>query len=137
MMHLRMSHLMLLAVTVNLARADTITAYCHCRRCAPGSGITASGLRPVEGTTIAGPRSVPLGTRVVVNGVGTFIVQDRMSRTYEGRWDIYKASHRRAKDFGKQEFRVQILQSPLPQAAGPGVDDTFITAGPMMSNKMN
>jgi 3D (Asp-Asp-Asp) domain-containing protein len=121
MMHLNMSQLMLLAVAVNFARADTITAYCHCRICTPGSGITASGLRPVEGTTIAGLRCLPLGTRVVVTGVGTFIVQDRMSKRHEGGWDIYKASHRRAKDFGKQEVRVELLQSPFHQAAGPGV----------------
>jgi 3D (Asp-Asp-Asp) domain-containing protein len=95
----------------NLALADTITAYCHCRKCTPGSGITASGLRPVEGTTIAGPRWVPLGTRVLVSGVGTFTVQDRLAEKHEGRWDIYMKSHHRAKDFGKQEFRVRILQT--------------------------
>jgi 3D (Asp-Asp-Asp) domain-containing protein len=109
--HLTIGLLMLLAVGVNFARADTITAYCHCRKCTPGARITASGLRPVEGTTIAGPRWVPFGTRVSVNGVGTFIVQDRMAERHAGRWDIYMASHRRAKEFGKQEFRVQILQT--------------------------
>jgi 3D (Asp-Asp-Asp) domain-containing protein len=116
-LRLNTSLVVLLTVGVNLARADTITAYCHCRKCTPGSGKTASGLRPVEGTTIAGPRWVPLGTRVVVSGVGTFVVQDRMSERHEGRWDIYKASHGRAKDFGKREFHVRILQPPAPLIA--------------------
>jgi 3D (Asp-Asp-Asp) domain-containing protein len=101
----------LLSIGADFAGAATITAYCHCRKCTPGSRITASGLRPLEGTTIAGPRWVPFGTRVAVSGVGTFIVQDRMPEKYQGGWDIYMKSHQRAKEFGKRDISVKILQT--------------------------
>jgi 3D (Asp-Asp-Asp) domain-containing protein len=112
---LSISFLTLVVAGGSLASGDVVTAYCHCCKCTPGAKITASGLRPVEGTTIAGPRSIPLGTRVLVSGLGTFIVQDRLSERQEGRWDIYMTSHQRAKDFGKREFRVRILE---PQRLG-------------------
>ncbi len=89
--------------------ADTVTAYCPCRKCTPGHCITASGVRPVEGRTIAGPRWVPFGTLVFVDGLGTFVVQDRMAKRYDGRWDLFVESHGRAKLFGKQQLRVTIL----------------------------
>jgi 3D (Asp-Asp-Asp) domain-containing protein len=112
MLRLGFSLVALLAAGGHLARADTVTAYCHCRKCTPGCKITANGMHPVEGVTIAGPRWVPLGTRVKVSGLGSFVVQDRLARSQEGRWDIYMASHQRAKGFGKKELRVTLLSTP-------------------------
>lgn len=91
-----------------------ITAYCACKLCCGPSadGITASGVRPVEGVTIAGPRNIPFGTRVVVslpNGQRlSRVVQDRMSKRFPARWDVYFRSHRDAVTFGKNIGRVEI-----------------------------
>jgi hypothetical protein len=52
-------------------RRFTVSAYCHCRICTHrGDGITASGIRVREGTTIAAPRSIPFGTRIHIPGAG-------------------------------------------------------------------
>jgi 3D (Asp-Asp-Asp) domain-containing protein len=59
-------------------RRFTVSAYCHCRVCTHrGDGITASGVRVREGTTIAAPRSIPFGTRIHIPGAGWRTVQDR------------------------------------------------------------
>lgn len=93
-----------------------ITAYCATCTicCGPNpSGINAAGKAPIEGISIAGPRSVPLGTivRVQIPGLMTnnFKVDDRTARRYDGRWDVFIASHQRAKVFGRQRGTVTII----------------------------
>jgi 3D (Asp-Asp-Asp) domain-containing protein len=82
-------------------RRFTVTAYCHCRVCTHrGDGITASGVHVREGTTIAAPRSIPFGTRIWVPGAGWRTVQDRLSRRYDHRLDLYFTSHKRALQWG-------------------------------------
>lgn len=76
------------------------SAYCACAVCCGWSNHpTASGVWPVEGVTIAAPRSIPFGTRVWTP-LGWRIVQDRTARRYDGRWDIYFRRHADAKRFG-------------------------------------
>jgi 3D (Asp-Asp-Asp) domain-containing protein len=91
-------------------RRFTVTAYCHCspictRR---GDGITASGVRVREGITIAAPRSIPFGTRIWVPGAGWRTVQDRLSRRYDHRLDLYFTSHKRALQWGIQHLTCTI-----------------------------
>jgi 3D (Asp-Asp-Asp) domain-containing protein len=82
-------------------RRFTVTAYCHCRVCTHrGDGITASGIRVREGITIAAPRSIPFGTRIHIPGAGWRTVQDRLSRRYDHRLDLYFTSHKRALQWG-------------------------------------
>lgn len=89
-----------------------ITAYCACKLCCGvhSNSIqrTASGTSPVAGRTIAGPRSVQLGTRVSIGG-RTYIVEDRTARKFDGRWDIYFADHKSALKFGKKQLTVKII----------------------------
>ena len=86
-----------------------ITAYCICKLCCGphATGLTASGSKPVQGITIAGPRNVQLGTRVVING-HTYVVQDRTARRFDGQWDIYLRSHKDAVKFGIKKGTVWI-----------------------------
>lgn len=88
-----------------------ITAYCACRICCGpnASGIAANGKAPVQGVTVAGPRALPLGTRVVI-GTNRFVIQDRTARRFDGRWDIYFEHHADAKRFGKQTNNVGIIK---------------------------
>lgn len=84
-----------------------LTAFCAGHCCCPSSshGLTASGMRPIAGLTIAAPRSIPFGTRVHIEGIGWRTVQDRTARRIDG-WDLYVTSHRAAKRFGRREVSV-------------------------------
>ena len=86
-----------------------VTAFCHCILCTPGTGLAADG-RPVAVGAIAAPRSVPFGTRVRVEGVGVFVVRDRMSRRFPDRWDVYFKRHADAKRFGVRKLNITILK---------------------------
>lgn len=90
-----------------------VTYYCACTACCGpnAKGITASGARVQEGVTIAAPRWVPFGTRVYVDGVGYRTVQDRMSRKYPDRWDVYIADHKAALKAGIGKKQIQILSN--------------------------
>ena len=88
----------------------TVTAYCACTICCGknAKGITAAGTRPLQGRTIAAPRSVPLGAKVRVQGLpGVFTVEDRTARRFDGRWDVYFERHQDAKNFGKRKLDVR------------------------------
>lgn len=96
-------------MTTNIIIA-TLTAYCACKTCCGpnAKGITANGNKPVEGITIAGPRRYPLGTRIFV-GPCSFVVQDRLAKRYDSRFDIYFERHADAKRFGiktKQQITI-------------------------------
>ena len=99
--------IILLACTVS---AETITAYCACRKCCGQSaaGITASGTRPVEGRTVAASRSIPLGTRIYIEGLGWRTVEDRTAKRFDGRVDVYFRSHAEALKFGKRKLQMTI-----------------------------
>ena len=102
--------LLLLLLAAPAAHSDTITAYCACSICCgpKARGITADGTRPVQGRTIAAPRSVPLGAKVRVQGLpGIFTVEDRTARRFDGRWDVYFERHQDAKNFGKRKLDVR------------------------------
>lgn len=88
-----------------------VTAYCACALCCPvQAGRTESGVRPVQGITVAGPAWVSLGTRVYIPGVGRRIVQDRMALRFrrQKRFDVYFDSHREAARFGIQQLVVTL-----------------------------
>lgn len=87
------------------------TAYCICSLCChpKWGGITASGVRPVQGITIAGPRKFPFGTKIKIDNK-TFLLQDRVSWKYEGRWDVFFNKHKDAVKFGKKTNTVEVLR---------------------------
>jgi len=93
------------------AELYTVTAYCACKKCCGkwSGGPTASGRMPVAGITVAGPRSVPFGTRVRIEGVGVRVVQDRLAKKYDERFDVYFADHQQALRFGEQTLRVEVI----------------------------
>ena len=107
-----MKHTLLALALSFAAIGDTITAYCPCRKCCgqwAGSGQrTASGTVPTPGRTVAGPRSVPFGTRVHIAGVGWRVVEDRTAKRYDGRWDVFFDDHDAALRFGKREVKVTV-----------------------------
>lgn len=80
-----------------------VTAYCGGRCCnGKWAGQTASGATPCEGRTCAASNKYPFGTRIELDGIGTFIVEDRGGAITGNRIDIYMDDHRRANNFGRR-----------------------------------
>ena len=80
-----------------------VTAYCGGRCCnGKWAGQTASGATPCEGRTCAASNKYPFGTRIELDGIGTFIVEDRGDAITGNRIDIYMDDHRRANNFGRR-----------------------------------
>ncbi len=96
----------------------TVTAYCNegAKGCVTCNGKwaqynkTANGSKPTQGVTIAAPRSIPFGTKVKIEGVGIRTVQDRLSKKYDNRIDLFFNSHKDALKFGKKTLKVEILK---------------------------
>lgn len=96
----------------NILTNITITAYCACKLCCgpQAKGICANGKAPQAGQTIAGSRGLPFNTRVIIKGYRytgqagrgdtVFLVQDRLAKRYDSRFDIYFREHKSAKAFG-------------------------------------
>ena len=82
-------------------RTATITAYTW-----TGSK-TASGTWPKEGRTVAGPRNVPFGTVVWIDGIGERVVEDRTHQRYDGRYDVYMDSETECLNWGIQERMIR------------------------------
>lgn len=102
--------IMLMLTAGASAYGETVTAYCACVKCCGknAKGITAMGTRPVEGRTVAAARSIPLGTRIHIEGIGWRVVEDRTARRFDGRVDVYFESHAEALKFGKQQRTIKI-----------------------------
>jgi len=49
---------------------------------------------------------------VEIEGIGRRIVQDRLAKRYDERFDVYMASHEDAKRFGKRKLKVTIVHVP-------------------------
>jgi 3D (Asp-Asp-Asp) domain-containing protein len=86
----------------------TATAYCD-------RGPTRSGVHARSGIVAADPRHLPLGTRVRIIAPGephngTYVVADTGSAINGRDLDIFMASCRRAKAFGKKIVTVRILE---------------------------
>lgn len=78
-----------------------ITMYC------PTGNRTASGKWPRPGMVATISRSIPFGTRVLIEGLGEFVVEDRIGSGSQ--FDIYSPSCDEARRFGRQHRRVTIL----------------------------
>jgi len=74
--------------------------------CATGNR-TASGLWPKRGMVATLSRSIPFGTRISIEGVGIFTVEDRIGHGSE--FDIFTPDCSEAPRFGRQHRRVTIL----------------------------
>ena len=88
----------------------TITAYCGCTQCTSGLGITASGVTPTEGWTVA-CNSLPFGTQISING-NTYEVQDTGNMD-DRTIDIYMNSHEDAVAFGMQTADVYLVSDNI------------------------
>lgn len=94
--------LFLLVVSVILSnRVYKITAYCD-------YGITKSGKVVRVGMCAADPRLIKLGSTVLIEGLGDFIVEDTGGKVKGRVIDIYMADCYKAKEFGVKWLRVNV-----------------------------
>jgi 3D (Asp-Asp-Asp) domain-containing protein len=74
--------------------------------CHTGKGITASGRPSSRETVSVDPRVVPLGTRLVIEGVGTRMAADTGGGIRGQRLDIWEPSAAACTRFGRRQLRV-------------------------------
>lgn len=83
-------------------QADVLLPVRALQRAPLGVSKTASGATPAEGRTIAVDSSIiPLGSRVYIEGYGTFIAEDTGSAIKNSKIDIFVSTHERARRAGR------------------------------------
>lgn len=88
----------------------TATAYCGCAKCCGKStGKTASGTTATAGRTVAMSNSYSFGTKIEIQGMGTYIVEDRGGAIKGNRIDIFFSNHQKALDFGRKTVYLKVL----------------------------
>ena len=88
----------------------TATAYCGCAKCCGKStGKTASGTTATAGRTVAMSSSYSFGTKIEIQGMGTYIVEDRGGAIKGNRIDIFFSNHQKALDFGRRTVYLKVL----------------------------
>lgn len=98
-----------------------ITAYCPCEICcgdwaknrSNGIVVGAAGKELQEGVSVAA--SLPLGTKINIDGIGEYEVQDKIAKWVLEKYDnkvidIYFESHEDAQNFGLQHKEVSIMK---------------------------
>ena len=89
----------------------TATAYCGCSKCCGKStGKTASGTKATQGRTVAMPSSYKFGTKIEIQEIGTYIVEDRGGAIKGNRIDIYFSNHQSALNFGRRTVYLKVVQ---------------------------
>ena len=95
------------------------TAYCGCASC---NGIwagspAANGERLTNGLTIAvDPKVVPLGSYLIIEGVGIRKAQDTGSAIKGKDIDVYVSSHKECSAFGRKNLKVWIIPEEVIEA---------------------
>lgn len=72
--------------------------------------ITASGAKTKPGITVAAPKHVPFGTKVIVPGHGLRVVEDRGGAIKGKRIDICFQSRAEAIKFGRRNIEIIIFE---------------------------
>jgi len=78
--------------------------------CGKSDGITASGLVVKENETIACPPQFPFGTKIAIEGMGTYICQDRGGAIKGNHIDIYMETKAQAFAFGRKNLMAEVIQ---------------------------
>lgn len=72
--------------------------------------ITASGARTKPGITVAAPKHVPFGTKIMVHGHGLRVVEDRGGAIKGKRIDICFQSRAEAIKFGRRNIEIIVFE---------------------------
>jgi 3D (Asp-Asp-Asp) domain-containing protein len=78
--------------------------------CGKSDGITASGLMVKENETIACPPTFPFGTKLQIDGMGTYVCQDRGGAIKGNHIDIYMETKSQAFSFGRRNLLAEVVK---------------------------
>jgi rare lipoprotein A len=102
------------ATPARTARPERFTAFAYSI-----DGKAADGSKSCMGTVSADPAVLPLGSKIRVSGAGTYsgeyTVVDTGQKVKGLVIDIYVTSVREAKEFGKKQVEVEVLDLPAPK----------------------
>jgi len=77
--------------------------------CGNDKGITASGIKVKEKRTIACPPSFPFGAKLEIEGMGTYICEDRGGAIKGNHVDIYMKTKKEAFAFGRKNLEAEVI----------------------------
>jgi 3D (Asp-Asp-Asp) domain-containing protein len=78
--------------------------------CGKSDGITASGLKVQEQRTLACPPRYPFGTKIAIEGMGTYFCEDRGGAITNNHFDIYMETKQEAFAFGRRNLSAIIVE---------------------------
>jgi 3D (Asp-Asp-Asp) domain-containing protein len=88
-----------------------VSAYCACIQCCgKTNGITASGTQATANRTIAASSAYPFGTKIEIEGMGIYTVEDRGGAITGNKIDIYFDSHQEALQFGRRNLQIKVVE---------------------------
>jgi 3D (Asp-Asp-Asp) domain-containing protein len=77
--------------------------------CGKSDGITASGVKVREQETLACPSQFPFGTKLSIEGLGTYVCQDRGGAIKGNHIDIYMKTKSEAFAFGRRNLEAEVV----------------------------
>ena len=77
--------------------------------CGNSRGITASGVKVLENRTLACPPQFPFGAKVQIDGMGTFVCEDRGGAIKGNHFDIYMQTKAQAFAFGRRTLMAEVI----------------------------
>lgn len=77
--------------------------------CGKSDGITASGLKVKENRTLACPPQFPFGTKIKIEGYGTYVCEDRGGAIKGNHFDIYMRTKKQAFAFGRRHLFAEVV----------------------------
>lgn len=77
--------------------------------CGKSDGITASGNKVKENHTLACPRGYEFGTKIHIEGMGTYVCEDRGGAIKGNKFDIYMETKSEAFAFGRRNLVAYVV----------------------------
>lgn len=78
--------------------------------CGKSDGITASGAKVQARRTLACPPSYKFGTKVEIDGMGTYVCEDRGGAIKGNHFDIYMPTKSEAFAFGRRNLVANVIE---------------------------
>lgn len=73
-------------------------------------GITASGIKVEANRTIACPPEFPFGAKIEIEGMGTYVCEDRGGAIKGNKIDIYMETKSEAFSFGRKNLMAKVVE---------------------------
>jgi 3D (Asp-Asp-Asp) domain-containing protein len=78
--------------------------------CGKSDGITASGVKVKVNRTLACPPQFPFGVKIKIEGMGTYVCEDRGGAIKGNHVDIYMQTKKEAFAFGRKNLLAEVVK---------------------------